>query len=162
MQYDEDEIDERKYFLDSNREKIYAEKGSGHKVLAYKILHNIGLDMLYYYYEDRVPAAMFLIYCGYVLVDEAERRYKLKLDDFGYESTDFTAVGYCSVAIDEDYIEYLNNEYGVEGNIVEDRYETADIKEKKLIDEIIEKVKAIRESRKEEKYEEREQDENER
>ena len=84
MQYDEDEIDERKYFLDSNREKIYAEKGSGHKVLAYKILHNIGLDMLYYYYYyyDRVSVAMFLIYCGYVLVDEAERRYKLKLDDF--------------------------------------------------------------------------------
>ncbi len=157
--YDIDnEFNKKKYFLDFNKEKIYASKGSGHKALAYRILRSIGLDMIYYNcYEETVPAAMFLIYCGYVLVDEAEVTYKPKQEGefWEYEEEEFTTVGYCSASIDKEYVEYLKNEYGSQENVIEDAYATENIREKHKIDEIIAKVKPIMEQIK--KYESREQ-----
>lgn len=136
------EYDKTKYFLDQNRNKIYARKGEGHKSLAYCIINKIGLSELYYrVYEERIPAAIFLTYCGYVLVDEAQETYKQTWDSS--ELVTYKVVAYCSKAIDEDYIKYLKTTYEGEENVIDDGYDT-DIRVKKLIDEVIEKVEIIR------------------
>lgn len=148
---DDEEYDKTKYFLDPNRNKIYARKGGGHKGLAYSIINDIGLSELYHYrYEERVPAAIFLTYCGYVLVDEAQEGYKDSWDSI--ERVTYMVVAYCSKAIDEDYIEYLKTTYEGEENVIDDSYDTF-IHRKKIIDEIIERIEPIIKER--EKWKER-------
>lgn len=147
----DEEYDKTKYFLDKNRNKIYARKGGGHKGLAYSIIQDIGLSEIYHYmYEERVPAAIFLTYCGYVLVDEAQETYKQTWDSS--ELVTYKVVGYCSKAIDEDYIEYLKTTYEGEENVIDDSYDTF-IHRKKMIDEIIERIEPIIKER--EKWKER-------
>lgn len=97
--------------------------------------------MYHHCYEDRIPVTLFLIYCGYVLVDERQENYKFNTTLFEYENKPCKFVGYCSKAIDNDYIEYLKSEYSGQENVIEDAYETENIEEKELIDEILEKVK---------------------
>lgn len=83
------------------------------------------------------------------------------VNTFSYENKPYKVVIYCSKAIDNDYIEYLKNEYSGEKNEIGDNYKEAeDVREKELIEEIVQKAKAIREKRK--IYEEIEQDEEER
>lgn len=148
---EEEKYNKEKYFLDSNKNKIYALKGEGHKGLAYRELRKIGLDYIYYYYEERVPASKFLIYCGYVLVDEAEEKRETTWDSC--KVTKFTTVGYCSKTIDENYIKYLLDTYDNGENIIEDNYTTEDINEKKRIDEIIKRIEIAR--KEQEKWKER-------
>lgn len=141
MEYDEEELDKTKYFLTPSREKIYAVKGQGHKGLAYNILNKIGLSMLYHgKYEEFVPVASFLTYCGYVLVDEGEEKVELGLfeDD---KVTRITVVGYCSATIGEEYVEYLKRTYGSPENILDDTYKTENVRIKNMIDTIIKEVK---------------------
>lgn len=148
---DDEEYDKTKYFLDPNRNKIYARKGGGHKGLAYSIINDIGLSELYHYrYEERVPAPIFLTYCGYVLVDEAQEGYKDSWDSI--ERVTYMVVAYCSKAIDEDYIEYLKTTCEGKENVIEDSYDTF-IHRKKIIDEIIERIEPIIKER--EKWKER-------
>lgn len=141
MEYDEEELDKTKYFLTPNKQKIYAVKGQNHKGLAYNILEKTGVSMLYYRkYEEFVPVARFLTYCGYVLVDEGEEKVEFK---FGEDDkvTKFTAVGYCSAAIDEEYVEYLKRTYGKPENIFDDDYATDNVRIKNMIDTIIKEVR---------------------
>lgn len=147
---DEEKFDKTKYFLGPNKEKIYAIKGQNHKGLAYNILDKIGLAMLYYRkYENFIPSAVFLTYCGYVLVDEGEE--KIDLGFLESKVTKYTSVGYCSAAIDEEYVQYLRRTYGNKENILDDIYQTDNIREKTRIVEVI---KTIKERQKENQREE--------
>lgn len=140
MKLEEERLDKTKYFLTPSREKIYATKGQGHKSLAYKIINEIGLFMIYWKYEECMSSPIFLTCCGYVLVDEGEEKI-----EFGFGEDDkitkFTDVGYCSAAIDKDYIEYLKKTYDNGKNIIDDVYETEDARYKELIDRIIKELK---------------------
>ncbi len=96
-----DEYDRTKYFMNANREKIYARRGQGHKGLAYRIISEEGLNDIYYFYEGRLQAPVFLTYCGYVMVDEGQEKAiepKSIFEDF--KTVRYIAVGYCSIAID--------------------------------------------------------------
>lgn len=148
----DEENDKMKYFLDQNRNKIYVKKGGKHKGLAYSIIDDIGLSEIYHYrYEERIPAPVFLTYCGYVYVDEAEEKYYKPWCNS--EPIKYKVVIYCSKVIDEDYIEYLKTTYKGEENVIEDGYSTEDIHIKNLIDEIIERIEPIIKER--EKWKER-------
>ena len=138
-----EEYDRTKYFMDSNREKTYAKRGGGHKGLAYQIIRDIGLDSIYFFYESRVPAPVFLTYCGYVMVDEAQEKTILPEDIFDDARTvTYTAVGYCSIAIDEEYIKELKDAYSGKDAILVDIYEETESAEgKKKIEEIVEKIR---------------------
>lgn len=151
---EEEKYNKEKYFLDPNRNKIYALKGEGHKGLAYRELRRIGLEHIYYYYEKTIPASKFLIYCGYVLVDEAEQEYEVSWDSC--KVTKFITVGYCSKTIDENYVKYLLDTYDNGKNVIEDGYDTEDISKKNKIDEIIKRIKTVREEQ--EKRQERQLD----
>lgn len=146
MIYNESDYDKTKYFLDSNKQKIYAKKGSGHKDLAYDILFKTGLNSIYARYEDYVPATEFLTYCCYVLVDEAEETIIQDGPFAEIEVIKFTTIAYCSASISEEYIEYLKNTYTNPENVFDDSYKSSFV-EKKTIDEIIEKAKRILEKR---------------
>lgn len=142
------EYDKTKYFLDRNRNKIYAPKGGGHKGLAYSIINEIGLSDLYYHVcEERVSAPEFLTYCGYALVDEAQETYKLTWDSS--ELVTYKVVAYCSAAINEEYIEYLKTTYEGEKNVIDDCYDIENVNRKKVIDEAIKKIETIRKQREE-------------
>lgn len=145
------EYDKTKYFLDQNRNKKYVQKGGSHKGKAYSLINDMGLSELYHHvYEEKISACEFILCCGYVLVDEAQETYKQTWDSS--ELVTFKAVGYCSAAINEDYIEYLKTTYEGEENVIDDCYDT-DIHGKNLIDEVIKKVETIRKER--EKWKER-------
>lgn len=144
--YNEEDYNLEKYFLDQNKEKIYAKKGWGHKDLAYNIMRKTGLIDIYWAYQNYVPPAVFVTYCGYVLIDEAEEKAELDKDDdlFRYKITKFTTIGYCSPLVSKEYFEYLKNTYTNPENVFDDSYELPFV-EKKTIDEIIEKAKRRRE-----------------
>lgn len=158
---EEDEFDQTKYFIAPNGEKIYANKGGHHKGLAYGIINRSELADIYYAYENTVKAIDFLTYCGYVMVDEADEKYKLpdNIFDDG-ETVKYASVGYCSAAIDESYIEWIKDTYSGGENVVSDCYEEAEPKRKKKIDEIIERIKRMRKAI--EEAEKRQDDEEER
>lgn len=136
---DEEFFDKTKYFLDSNKDKIYCTKGpSGHKGLAYKILRDINLNFLYSIYEDMISAPEFLTYCGYVWVDEAQEDYEMTFEEC--KTIKYVMVAYCSKTIDEEYIKYLENTYNGKKDVIADFYK--DKKRIDMIDEIVEKVKS--------------------
>lgn len=145
---EEIKYDKTKYFLDQNKNKRYVLKGSGHKGLAYSILAEIGLSEIYHFrYEQRVPAPVFLTYCGYVLVDEAQETYKVTWDSSKLVTYKF--VIYCSKTIDEDYIEYLKTTYAGKDNTIEDSYDIEDKIKQNQIDEIIKEVEKVKKEQEE-------------
>lgn len=139
---DEEYLDKTKYFLDPNKNKIYATKGpSGHKGLAYRILRDINLDSLYTcLYEDRISAPEFLTYLGYVWVDEKQEDYEMTFEDC--KIINYAMVAYCSKTIGEEYIEYLKTTYNGERDMVADFYKVE--QRKAMIDEIVEKVRQMK------------------
>jgi len=138
-----DEYDRTKYFMNSNREKIYARRGGGHKGIAYRIIGDTGLDGIYYFYEARIPAPVFLTYCGYVMVDEGEERTIIPKDIFDdFKTVKYTSVGYCSISIDKEFQEELKGTYCGEDVILSDVFEEAESpEEKKKIEEIVERIR---------------------
>lgn len=158
MNKEKDYLDKTKYFLipeedmpffENDQDRVYAIKGgSGHKGLAYSILSRTGLSYIYYRYEERIPAAVFLTYCGYILVDEGEIKYKAGGGLFDRdESINFTLVGYCSAVLSQEEIDNLKEAYKGENNEFSDSYERNSGKDKDRIDEIIERVKQLRTER---------------
>ena len=134
------ELDKTKYFLSPNKEKIYALKGEGHDRIAERIIDQMGLNDIYIWNEYSMTRSLFLTYCGYVLVDEGEKKCEPK--EFGMEYTEFALVVYCSASISEEYIGYLKNVYGKKGNQLEDSYELID---ENRMNEIMKRVKQKRE-----------------
>ena len=138
----EEYLDKTKYFLDPNKNKIYATKGSsGHKGLAYKILQDINLNFLYSsMYEDRISAPEFLTYLGYVWVDEKQEDYEITFEDC--KTINYAMVAYCSKVIDEEYIKYLENTYNGEKDMVVDFYKVE--QRKAMIDKVVETVRQMK------------------
>lgn len=115
----------------------------GHNKLAEEVLEEIGLDSVYSEYCNKMTPSLFLTFCGYVLVDENEKYY----DSDKKEFIKYTVAIFCSVSIGKDYAEYVKSRYAGEGNLVEDVCESSDIG-KEMINQIIKRIREIKEKQK--------------
>lgn len=94
--------DPTKYFMDPEGNRHFGlEGGRGHLEIAEGIINELGLGDIYI--KSQKQARVFILYAGYILVDERQIS-----DD---SSKEYIMIGYCSRLTSQDTIEKLKSEY---------------------------------------------------
>ncbi len=99
------EYDKTKFFYAKNSKiPIYAYNGEDHEEIASRILEALGLKEIFEKkFKGRMPIRIFLVYCGYVLVDISQEE--------SLASNYHTVVIYNKKSLNIDYLNWLRSTY---------------------------------------------------